>query len=240
MRGSSWGPAGLAAFASWRSNGILAYSASKPSDTQMSWFDRAGRRQGVLTLPQGQWGPVSIDRGGRRAIASRRRSANEADWWVVDLDRAVARRVADAAVGSAAAWSPAGDRIAYQFNKSGPEDLFVKSVDGAGAEEPLVASNLLFKNPASWTSDGKYVVFYQPDQETGWDLWREPVAGERKPEPIVRTPANEVGGWVSPDGRWIAYASTSRGMMSSTCSRTRPVGSAGNWRRTESAPGAAA
>jgi hypothetical protein len=55
------------------------------------------------------------------------------------------------------------------------------------------------------------VTFEQPDPDTGWDVWRVPLAGDRKPEPLVRTAANEHGGWVSPDGRWIAYTSDESG-----------------------------
>ena len=191
-------------------NGILAYSASRLSNTQVSWFDRAGKRQSVLPLPPGRWEGASIAPGGRRALVGKLSSATETEWWVVELDRAIARRFA-AATLSVAVWSPAGDRIAYQVNKSGPEDIYFKSADGGGAEEPLVVSDVLFKNTDQWTPDGKYVTFDQPDPDLGWDVWRVPLAGDRKPEPLVRTAANESGGWVSPDGRWIAYISDESG-----------------------------
>ncbi len=38
-----------------------------------------------------------------------------------------------------------------------------------------------------------------------------PMSGDRKPMPVVRTDSNEMGGQVSPDGRWIAYASDELG-----------------------------
>ena len=197
--------------ASASSNGVLAYSASRLSNTQVSWFDREGKRQSILALPAGRWEGASISPDGRRAAVGRLSSATESDWWIVELDHAIARRFAGGVTFSPGAWSPAGDRIAYQVNKSGPEDLYVKSVDGGGPEEPLVVSDVLFKNIQQWTPDGKYVTFNQPDPETGWDAWRVPVAGDRKPELVVRSAANEQGGWVSPDGRWIAYVSDESG-----------------------------
>jgi Tol biopolymer transport system component len=197
--------------ASASSNGILAYSASRLSNTQVSWFDREGKRQGVLALPTGRWEGVSISPDGRRAAVGKLSSATEPEWWIVELDAAIARRFSGGVTFSPAAWSPGGDRIAYQVNKSGPEDIYVKSVDGGGPEEPLLASDVLFKTPYQWTPDGKYVTFNQTDPETGWDVWRVPLAGDRKPEIVVRTAANESGGWVSPDGRWIAYTSDEAG-----------------------------
>jgi len=194
-------------------NGILAYSASRLANTQVSLFDRTGKRQSVLPLPTGRWEGTSIAPDGRRAFVGKVSSAAETEWWLVELESAIARRFADAVIFAPPKWSPAGDRTAYQANRSGPEDIYVKSTDGGGLEEPLVASDVLFKNPQQWTPDGKYVTFDQPDPDTGWDVWRVPLTGDRKPEVIVRTAANDSGGWVSPDGRWIAYTSDESGRV---------------------------
>jgi Tol biopolymer transport system component len=41
------------------------------------------------------------------------------------------------------------------------------------------------------------------------DVWALPVTGggDRKPFPVIRTEASEGAGTLSPDGRWLAYAS---------------------------------
>ena len=192
-------------------NGILACSAERLSNTQVSWFDRTGKRQSVLPLPRGLWVGASIAPDGRRAMVGKESSADEGDLWLVELDGTVTRRFAGAIVYANVLWSPAGDRVAYQVNKSGPSDIYVKSIEGGQAEEPLVVSDVLFKNPAQWTPDGRYVVFDQPSSETGWDVWRVPLSGDRKPEPVIQTAANERGGCMSPDGRWIAYISDESG-----------------------------
>ncbi len=38
-----------------------------------------------------------------------------------------------------------------------------------------------------------------------------PMAGERKPQPLLQTKANERNGRVSPDGNWLAYQSDEAG-----------------------------
>jgi Tol biopolymer transport system component len=204
------GPDGVRVVSASR-NGILVYSASRLSNTQVCWFDRAGKRQSILPLAQGRWESVSIAPDGRRALVAKPSSASELDWWLVDLGAATARRFAGASAASYALWSPSGDRVVYQMSTSGPQDMYVKSVEGGGAAEPLVVSDVLFKNPNQWTPDGTYVTFEQPDPSTAWDIWRVPLAGDRKPEPVVKTAANEHGGWVSPDGRWLAYSSNESG-----------------------------
>jgi Tol biopolymer transport system component len=40
-----------------------------------------------------------------------------------------------------------------------------------------------------------------------------PVDGDRKPALYMRTPFNEEGGAISPDGRWMAYASDESGRL---------------------------
>jgi Tol biopolymer transport system component len=204
------GPDGVRVVSASR-NGILVYSASRLSNTQVSWFDRTGKRQSVLALAQGRWESVSLAPDGRRALVSRPSSAAELDWWLVDLGTASARRFAGASALSFALWSPAGDRVVYQMSTSGPQDMYLKSVEGGGAAEPLVVSDVLFKNPNQWTPDGKYVTFEQPDPATAWDIWRVPLAGGHQPEPLVKSKANEHGGWVSPDDRWVAYTSDESG-----------------------------
>jgi hypothetical protein len=190
--------------------GILTLSSSRLSNTKVTWCDRTGARQGTLTLPVARWMGVSLSDDGRRAMIGKPASADEGDWWLVELDSGVAKRFAEGILSAAVVWSPSGDRVAYQASKSGPADIYVQSVDGGG-EQPLVVSDVLFKNPNQWTPDGKYVVFEQPDPTTGWDIWRVPVDGDRKPEPVVRAAGNQRGGWVSPDGRWIAYTSDESG-----------------------------
>ena len=55
--------------------------------------------------------------------------------------------------------------------------------------------------------------------KTGRDLWTVPIesdsAGLRagKPEAFLQTPANEQDPALSPDGRWLAYASNESGML---------------------------
>ena len=65
--------------------------------------------------------------------------------------------------------------------------------------------------PMSWS--GNQIVYWTRDQKTAGDIWSVSAdpAGDKKPVPILQTPADERNPQVSPDGRWIAYSSNETG-----------------------------
>ena len=67
--------------------------------------------------------------------------------------------------------------------------------------------------PTSWSPDGQFLVYMMSSLQTRLDLWRLPLAGERKPQPLLQTKFNEASGQVSPDGNWLAYASNEEGNL---------------------------
>ena len=193
-------------------NGLLAYWSPQNSNTELVWFDRNGRRLGKVELPAGNWGRAVIAPDGRHAIVTRMTTAAERDLWLADLETGSCTRFTQTPpwLADSATWSPDGRRVAYVGDTAGPADLWLKSVDG-GEPELLHHSQVLFKNSYSWTANGDFLAFEQPDPLSGWDVWVLPVQGDRRPQVVARTRANEGGGWFSPDGRWIAYYSDESG-----------------------------
>jgi eukaryotic-like serine/threonine-protein kinase len=193
--------------------GILVHTSLEQSNTKLVWFDRNGRQTSSIPMAPGRYDELSIAPDGKRAIALRRTLPSEPDLWLVDLAHGVSTRLAiltSPSLGNVT-WSPDGSSIAYHANRFGPADLFMTRVD-TPAEETLLESDVIFKNPSDWTRGG-FVVFEQPDPVTGWDVWHVPVAGNRTPTPLARTTANEGGGWVSPDSKWIVYSSDETGRI---------------------------
>jgi Tol biopolymer transport system component len=65
-----------------------------------------------------------------------------------------------------------------------------------------------------WTSDGRMLLIGTAETVIGQaDLTVLPVDGDRTPKPLLRTPFFESRGRVSPDGRWVAYASDESGRI---------------------------
>ena len=88
--------------------------------------------------------------------------------------------------------------------------------DGTGHSAPLMNSPTI-QMPASFTPDGKRLVYLEFSPATGPDLWTVPIESANgelragKPEPFQVTPALESQAAFSTDGRWIAYNSTVSG-----------------------------
>ena len=81
-------------------------------------------------------------------------------------------------------WSPDGRSIVYSSGQGPQIDLFLKSSDGSKKEE-LLFGNSTRKWVDDWSSDGRYIVYFQADPTDGnYDLWILPMIGDRKPAPL--------------------------------------------------------
>jgi serine/threonine protein kinase/Tol biopolymer transport system component len=181
-------------------------------NTVLEWYDRAGKKVGDLPVPEGRYENVYIAPDGKRVAVIRRSSVTARDIWLIDVDHPVpARFTFGPSQIDYLAWSPDGSRIAFESDRFGPWDLFVKSIDGGAAETPVLLGGSAFKQPTSWTADGKSIVFEQSDPKTGWDLVYVAADGKSPAVPYLNAPYTERQPHVSPDGRWIAYGSDESG-----------------------------
>jgi Tol biopolymer transport system component len=194
-------------------NGILAYQASGDgSITQVVWLDRSGKQLDVLGPPADYLRP-RLSRDGRRvAIDVRDPQTGRFDIWIYDLARRVSTRFTFEADNVFPVWWPDDSRIVFQSNRKGQSALYQKVSSGTGNEEFLVQEGGL-KVPTDLSSDGRFLAYHVIDNKTKtWDLGLYSVA-EKKTSVFLSTPAAEVNGRFSPDGRWIAYQSDESGTV---------------------------
>ena len=65
-----------------------------------------------------------------------------------------------------------------------------------------------FKVPIDWSRDGRFIIEQRvANPKTGDDIWVLPLFGDRKPFPYLQTNFNERYAKLSPNGKWLAYAS---------------------------------
>jgi hypothetical protein len=88
--------------------------------------------------------------------------------------------------------------------RNGKWGLYLKLADNTGGEKLLQESESPI-DPMSWSRDGKVLVYTTVSPETGSDIWRLSLTGD-KPEavPFLRKRSDERHPQLSPDGKWIA------------------------------------
>ncbi len=195
-------------------DGVLTRWGMGLPNTTLQWYDRAGKAVGEVPVPAGRFEMVRLSPNGKRLAAVRRSGVSASDIWLFDLERPVPTRFTfGPSTNYSVAWSPDGSRIAFASDRFGPDDIFVKSVNGAAEEIAVLKGGALFKEPSSWSADGKTIIFEQPDPKTGWDLYLLSADGASPPVPFLHASGLERSGVVSPDGRWIAYYADEPGRM---------------------------
>ena len=189
-------------------NGLVSFGGGA-IDEHLTWVDRAGhaveRLPGIPPLHN-----LVLSHDGRTLLgdAAPPRTTGA---WLVDLERNVPTQVSTD-VARQPHWSPGGDRIAFTAQRGGVRGIYVQPTPGGRADELVLQSDEM-KFLSDWTRDGRFLVFVSWNDATKQDLWLLPMSGDRQPRAFLRTPAREIQAQVSPDGRWIAYASDDSGRL---------------------------
>jgi len=205
-------PVGLGYFSA-SANGMLVYlQGVAVSQSQLTWFDRAGKSIGALGEPVVPTTRMELSPDRKKlAINLQDPASRNTDVWIFDVARGLRTRFTfDPAIDSDAVWSPDGNTIVFSSNRNATWGIYRKRADGAGAEELLYA-DARPKYPMSWSPDGKFLLYLTTsDPNTRSDLWILPdpfgPPGASKSYPWLQTPFLESEGQFSPDGKWIAVS----------------------------------
>jgi len=204
---------GAAAF-SVSSNGVLAYwGGTAPRTEQLTWFRRNGTGIGTVG-PPGAYFHFSLARDERHvALTLSRHETGDNNFqsaiWILDALRGTLGKLTFEKGGAGMpVWSEDGNRIVFASGRHGPPTLFLRRIGGAGQDEKLVKGG--DNHPTDWSSDGRTIVYESLDDKTRNDLWLLSLPDGRR-TPFLRSLSNETGGRISPDGKWMAYASDESG-----------------------------
>jgi Tol biopolymer transport system component/tRNA A-37 threonylcarbamoyl transferase component Bud32 len=192
--------------------GVLTYQAgAAPVVSQLNWYDREGRPVGMVGAPGDYEDPRISPDGSAVAVNRIDPVSGTTNIWLLGIGRDSAERFTfSASFDHYPVWSPDGRRIAFDTNRNGSADLYSKAVGGSSGEEQVIHSGEA-KSPTDWSPDGRFLIYERFDPKTKWDLWALPAGGGQPPAVLLHSEGNEVDGRVSPDGRWIAYASDESG-----------------------------
>jgi Tol biopolymer transport system component len=223
-------------------NGPTVVYRVAADDFQLAWRDRKGRHLGAVGEP-GRLGGVALAPDGSRAAVVRegRSDRSDQDFWIVDLRRDVTTRLtSDSFPKSIPAWSPGGDELFFVAGLDSA-DVRARPLDGGRERTMLRGADLegLSVNPLLTTisagGDRRRLVFNVDTRgPTRSDIWVLALDSPGAALPLVEQEFDQVQPAVSPDNRWLAYASNESGRfeivvraLSADASTGRPaVGSA--------------
>ena len=186
---------------------------SATNHSQLTWFDDHGKETGRVGPVSVMANPALSPDGKRIAFDSNDFKARNVDAWILDLGHGGASRFTfDPAEEVAPAWSRDGTTIAYRTVGSSQPRIQLKQANGLQSDKNLTmmggASTDII--PHSWSPDDREILCSFQTFKGTTDLVLLPADGS-KARPFLSGPANKTNGQISPDGKWVAYASDETG-----------------------------
>jgi len=224
-------------------SGTLAYLPGKSATGSVDkrtlvWVDRNGKEEPLTAQPNAYAFPRISPDGTRIALTIG--GAPNSNIWIWDLARKTWTRLTlEESTDIAPLWTLDGKRIAFSAIVKGKNSVRWKAADGTGKDESLdsLTDRLLY--PSSWSRDAKAMILEETTGATaftvmaalpaalaataGWSLRASTntssdigvlsMEGDRAVKPLLQGKFAEVHPQISPDGRWIAYASYESGQF---------------------------
>ena len=186
----------------------IVYVTEVPSMYEIVAYDRNGRTTDVK-VPRGAYRILDLSPDGSTLAVSINDFLTTGDVWLIQLDRGALSRFTFVNEGYiSAVFSPDGSRLAIASGSYGRRTKIVVHSLGSSASETIMEARALVLT--DWSHDSRYLIVDVQNNLTGFDA--ESIAMQsRKLTPIVQSPADELAPALSPNGKWLAYASTESG-----------------------------
>ncbi len=206
------------------STGTLVMMAGGASQDQfdtyeMVWMDRAGRATAIdstwrftLSVSNGNIGWDLSPDGTRLAIGLNTNSGD--DIWIKQLPRGpLSRLTFDSLPEQRPRWTPDGRSVMYLLGAT-TNSLHQRRADGTGRDSTVLTLPLNI-NEGVWSRDGTWLILRTggaAGQVGARDMSVIRPGVDSAPRPLLANPGyDESAAALSPDGRWLAYASDETG-----------------------------
>ena len=195
-------------------NGTLIYNTEVgAAESALTWMDRSGKALGRIGEPAVMANPSLSPDGSRVAVDISDEKANNVDIWIESATASGNSRFTfDPSEEVVPVWSRDGNMLAYRNAAGEGPTLYLKSATGlqdAKKRFTLPASSMDDIIPNSWSLDDQQLLFTH-QITAGEYLELMPVAGGA-PTRFLTSKGSEANGQISPDGKWVTYASDESG-----------------------------
>ena len=214
-------PSSGAGYFTIAANGNIAWLAGAvtASDALLTIVDSSGAAERLPLSPRGFHQPRFSPDGTRLAFTvGEGYSGVSGDVWVYSLASRALSRLSFGGNELYPLWTPDGRRIAY-LSYTDEAVIFAKAADGSSTDERLTPPDTTAILPESFTPDGRTLAFTRVGAAAEIFLI-SPGEEPRLFEGGASCPS------ISPDGRWMAYASPGSGQSSVY---VRPLEGEGKW-----------
>ncbi len=194
-------------------NGTVIYNTGVGAALSvLTWMDRSGKELGRIGDPAILANPTLSPDDSRVAVDITDLKSSNVDVWLESTKGAGNSRFTfDPVEEVVGVWSRDGNTLTYRANFTDGVTVFSKRASGLERERPLLQGQV--KNdivPNSWSADDKQVLCTNQDP-SHWYLVTL-AAGGGTPVPLLSAKGNQTNGQISPDGKWVAYASDESGV----------------------------
>jgi eukaryotic-like serine/threonine-protein kinase len=193
-------------------NGTLIYDVrTGGSISALAWVDRNGKQLGTLGEPGVMCNPAISPDGLRVATDITDQRANNVDIWFLNTTgHGSTRFTFDPQEETSAVWSRDGNTVAYRSNLGVGTGLLIRPSSGL-AEAKMLAHYAGTDDiiPNSWSLDDSKILCTHSTPSGDFLELLSPAGGD--PVRFHKGTGSESTGMISPDGKWVAYASDESG-----------------------------
>ncbi len=193
-------------------SGVFAFfQGTASASSTLQEYDRVGHTVGA-PITQGAISNPELSPDGRSLLFQRVLGTGggvDADIWVRDLVRGTETKLTFGVAGHEPMWSPDGRRFACIVASSAGARLLIGSADGLGARDSIPLPNMGTPTLTQWSAaTGRLLIV---PQDFHGVLSAAPGGGDKTLQRIVGPEILLAHAALSPDGRWLAYATNQGG-----------------------------
>jgi Tol biopolymer transport system component len=187
--------------------GVLAVRSAGANENRVVSIDRrTGRETAHIDALSWHSNPTLSHDGTRLAVTAGDGATSD-HLWILDSGTLLGRQLTfERGLSYAPLWSPNADRLIYV---GGTRGLLEQSLNGTPAAP--VSWTPPSRLPESWSRDGRFMTFMKINRTTKGDVWGLRLDDPGTPFPILTGAEQEGQSQISPDGRYLAYASDASG-----------------------------